>query len=154
MNAKELIDSLELSPHPEGGYYRRIYSSQENHSEGRKLISSIHYLLEGEGFSAFHSLDSTELWFFHSGEPINIYQIAPNGELKISTLSCNLKDNLQLVIEPNTWFAADIPSMKGYSLVSCTVVPEFSFNHFQLAKREDLIKEYPQHKAIITRLTR
>lgn len=154
MNAKEIIDSLELSPHPEGGYYRRIYTSQENHSEGRKLISSIHYLLEGEEFSVFHSLDSTELWFFHSGEPINIYEIKPNGELEISTLSSDLKDKFQLVIEPNTWFAADMPSKRGYSLVSCTVVPEFSFNHFQLANRENLIKEFPKHKEIIKRLTK
>ncbi|MDD4001322.1 MAG: cupin domain-containing protein, partial [Bacteroidales bacterium] len=61
--------------------------------------------------------------------------------------------NFQLAIEPNTWFAAEIPSKKGFSLVSCAVSPEFSFNNFELAKREELLKEYPQYQSIINKLT-
>ncbi|MDD2191285.1 MAG: cupin domain-containing protein [Bacteroidales bacterium] len=154
MEAKEIIKELGLSPHPEGGYYRRLFSSDKQTIEGKGLISSIYYLLEGEDFSAFHRLSSVELWFFHIGEPINIYILNNHGKLETHTLSSDLNDSFQLVVKPNTWFAAEIPSKKGFSLVSCAVSPMFSFNNFYLANKEELINYYPEHQSIINRLTR
>lgn len=75
-------------------------------------------------------------------------------KLEIHSLSSQVKDNFQLAIEPNTWFAAEIPSKKGFSLLSCAVSPEFSFNNFELAKKKELIKKYPQYQSIISKLTR
>ena len=154
MEAKEIINNLGLIPHPEGGYYKREFCSENKSIDDKYLMSSIHYLLEKEDFSAFHRLSSVEVWFFHIGEPINIYILNKQGKLETHSLSSQINDNFQLAIEPNTWFAAEIPSKKGFSLVSCAVSPEFSFNNFELAKREELIKEYPQYQSIINRLTR
>jgi len=154
MESKAIIDNLGLLPHPEGGYYKRMFCSENKSIDGKYLMSSIYYLLEKEDFSAFHRLNSVEVWFFHIGEPINIYILNKEGELEIHSLSSQIKDNFQLAIEPNTWFAAEIPSKKGYSLLSCAVSPEFSFNDFELGNKEKLIKEYPQYQSIITKLTR
>lgn len=154
MESKEIIDNLGLLPHPEGGYYKREFCSENKSIYGKYLMSSIYYLLEKEDFSAFHRLSSVEVWFFHVGEPINIYIFNKEGKLEIHSLSSKITDNFQLAIEPNTWFAAEIPSKKGFSLVSCAVSPEFSFNNFELANKEELIKEYPQYQSIINRLTR
>jgi predicted cupin superfamily sugar epimerase len=41
------------------------------------------------------------------------------------------------------WFAAHIPSATGYSLVSCVVAPGFDFADFELAKKDELLKMYP-----------
>lgn len=154
MEPKEIINYLGLIPHPEGGYYKRMFCSENKSIDGKYLMSSIYYLLEEEDFSAFHRLSSVEVWLFHIGEPINIYILNKEGELEIHSLSSQINDNFQLAIEPNTWFAAEIPSKKGFSLVSCAVSPEFSFNNFELANKEELIKKYPQYQSIINRLTR
>ena len=154
MEAKEIINNLGLLPHPEGGYYKRVFCSENKYIDGKYLMSSIYYLLEKEDFSAFHRLNSVEVWFFHIGEPINIYILSKEGKLEIHSLSSQINDNFQLAIEPDTWFAAEIPSKKGYSLVSCAVSPEFSFNNFELANKEELLKEYPQYQSIINKLTR
>lgn len=154
MEAKEIIKELGLSPHPEGGYYKRMFSYDKQTIDRKGIISSIYYLLEGNDFSAFHRLSSVELWFFHLGEPINIYILNNQGKLETHTLSSNLNDSFQFVVEPNTWFAAEIPSKKGFSLVSCAVSPMFSFNDFELANKEELIKYYPEYQSIINRLTR
>jgi uncharacterized protein len=77
-----------------------------------------------------------------------------DGRIETHSLSSQIGDKFQLAIEPNTWFAVDIPSKKDFSLLSCVVSPEFSFSNFELAKREDLLEEFPQHKSIISRLTR
>lgn len=154
MEAKEVIDNLGLVPHPEGGFFKRVFCSENKSGDGKYLMSSIYYLLEKDDFSAFHRLCSVEVWFFHIGEPINIYLLNKNGKLETHSLSSQIGDKFQLAIEPDTWFAADIPSKKGFSLLSCAVSPEFSFTNFELAKREDLIEKFPQHKSIINRLTR
>lgn len=36
----------------------------------------------------------------------------------------------------------------------CTVAPGFDFEDFEMAKREELAAEYPQHREIIQKLTR
>ena len=154
MEAKEVIDYLGLVPHLEGGFFKRVFCSENKSEDDNFLMSSIYYLLEKDDFSAFHRLGSVEVWFFHIGEPINIYLLNNDGRIETHSLSSQIGDKFQLSIEPNTWFAADIPSKKDFSLLSCVVSPEFSFSNFELAKREDLLEEFPQHKSIISRLTR
>ncbi|MEQ8386917.1 MAG: hypothetical protein RH949_31630 [Coleofasciculus sp. A1-SPW-01] len=39
------------------------------------------------------------------------------------------------------------------SLVGCTVAPGFDFNDFELGKREELIKRYPQNQSLIEKMT-
>ena len=44
--ALELISSLDLSPHPEGGHYKRVYESTKQVMENgvlRPAITSIHF---------------------------------------------------------------------------------------------------------------
>ena len=66
-----LIASLDLSPHPEGGWYRRTWVAAAEHGE-RPRGSAIYYLLlEGE-VSAPHRIDATELWHFYAGDPLEL----------------------------------------------------------------------------------
>ncbi|MEG2069905.1 MAG: cupin domain-containing protein [Bacteroidales bacterium] len=150
MTAAQLIRTLQLIPHPEGGYFRQLYGNEPN-QEKEKSVSTIYYLLENEQFSAFHRLSNIEIWYFHAGEPIFLYVIDEWGELIIHTLS--LEGECQVVIYPNQWFAADIPSKKGFTLVGCAVVPAFTFDHFELADSQQLIQKFPQHQSLIMRLT-
>jgi predicted cupin superfamily sugar epimerase len=62
--------------------------------------------------------------------------------------------SLQAVIPPNTWFAAEIPSATGFALVSCAVAPGFDFAEFEMAKKNELMALYPQHKELLGRLCR
>ncbi len=150
MNAKEYIQKLGLTPHPEGGWYRQVYGNDQN---GEKQISTIYYMLCDEDFSAFHRLHNmVEIWYYHAGDPLDIYVISPDGELTVHHLSAN--SEMQVVIEPEQWFAAALPGKKGFSLVGCAVVPAFTFGNFELAKKEELLSAYPQHKALIERMCR
>ena len=150
MNYKHYIEELCLMPHPEGGYYRQVFGNDEN---GEKQISTIYYMLCDNDFSAFHRLHGmTEIWYYHAGECLDIYVIDANGELVIHHLSAD--DEMQVVIEQEQWFAAELPGKKGFSLVGCAVAPAFKFENFELAKKDDLLREFPQHRATIERLCR
>lgn len=159
MTAKDIIDKLQLKPHPEGGFYSETYRSAEritnNYGNKRSVCTAIYYMLEKEDRSHFHRIKSDELWFFHAGEPLEIVMLQ-NGEIKTILLGNNIQNGEvpQAIIPANTWFAAKIKNGKGFSLVSCTVAPGFDFEDFELAKRDDLIQQYPNLKKIIEEFTR
>lgn len=142
---QSIIERLHLEPHPEGGYYRQLYG---NDDAGKKDISTIYYMLTDNDKSAFHRLHNvTEIWYYHEGGPLNIYVIDTDGKLKVHNLSP--EGEMQVVILPEQWFAAEIPSKKGYCLVGCAVAPAFSFENFELGDKDTLIRQFPQHSELI-----
>ena len=95
MDATEYIHKLGLVPHPEGGYYRQLFGNDET---GEKPVSTIYYMLTANDMSAFHRLHNmVEIWYFHAGEPLNIYVIDPDGTLAVHRLS--EQDEMQVVIQ-------------------------------------------------------
>jgi predicted cupin superfamily sugar epimerase len=157
--AQYWIDHLNLQPHPEGGYYKEVFRSvnevMRNGSEVvKQACTSIYYLLEGKDFSGFHRLASDELWYFHKGAPLHIHVIDNDGIHNAIELSDSNTGNLQAVIPPNTWFAAEILPGTGFALVSCAVAPGFDFAEFEMAKKDELLSQYPQHESLLQRLCR
>ena len=155
--AQQWIDRLEMQPHPEGGYYKETYRSAGNITEsGRSYSTAIYYLLLEEAFSAFHRIRSDELWHFYAGETLEVAVLYPDGSLKIHRLGAHweMGDRFQLVVPANHWFASRMADPTTYALVGCTVSPGFDFRDFEMAEREDLLKEFPQHQRVIQQLTR
>jgi predicted cupin superfamily sugar epimerase len=154
LNAQDRVKTLNLIPHPEGGYYQRIYSGHPLPNSTLATATAIHYLLEANDFSAWHRIKQDELWFFHEGSTLMVRQIKPNGELIETPLSP--QHNLSLLVPANTWFCAELYSAKpeDYSLVSCVVSPGFRFEDFELANAEQLIRDFPQYAELINRLCR
>ncbi|MDP6709683.1 MAG: cupin domain-containing protein, partial [Alphaproteobacteria bacterium] len=63
---REIIASLELAPHPEGGHFREIYRRPAAAGE-RSTMTSIYYLLAPGEQSAWHRLSGAdELWYHHA----------------------------------------------------------------------------------------
>ena len=62
--------------------------------------------------------------------------------------------NFKATVTKGTWFASESVGKLGYGLCGCSVSPGFDFEDFEMAERYQLIELYPQHKEIITRLTR
>jgi predicted cupin superfamily sugar epimerase len=61
---------------------------------------------------------------------------------------------LYTVVPAGTWFGATVAADDGYALVGCTTAPAFDVADFELADRAVLTDTYPQHQALIERLTR
>lgn len=163
-NVDAIIQQLNLSPHPEGGYFRETYRSDETIAAGhlpnryngdRAFSTAIYFLLKGDQFSAFHRLKSDEGWHFYRGSSLTIYCIAPDGSRTDITLGNDIEngETPQAVIKKGTWFAAAVNDTSPYTLVGCTVVPGFDFSDFEMGEREELIKEFPQHAKLIGKLT-
>lgn len=161
MDARLLIDKLALQPHPEGGYYRETYRSKESSSlagfDGQRNFSTaIYFMLTSENFSAFHRIKSDEVWHFYTGSPLYVHVIDKNGKYTRHTVGLNLSDGAvpQLVVKAGDWFGSSVVEKNSYSFVGCTVAPGFDFRDFEMANREALVREFPQHAEVIESLTR
>lgn len=159
------IRKLNLVRHPEGGYYREVYRSAEEISEealssrydGPRVFSTaIYYLLSGDEVSFFHRVKSDEIWHFYQGSYLSLYVISPAGKLSEIRLGRNFEAGqvFQAVVPAGHWFGAAVGESNSFSLVGCTVAPGFDFRDFELGQRKELLALYPQHQAIIKKLTR
>lgn len=161
IDAKTIISKFGLERHPEGGWYKRTYTSKVMRegfaNQGlRPVCTAIYYLLYAKDFSAFHRLQADEMWHFYYGNSLTLYHFDPVGNLHSQVLGNAIIDPhacYQFNIPANEWFAAETNGTEGFSLVGCTVAPGFTFEDFELADRQALIDQYPEHSAIITRLT-
>jgi predicted cupin superfamily sugar epimerase len=157
LNAEYWIAHLNLQPHPEGGFYKEVFRSAivvSRSSAIKQACTSIYYLLEGKDYSGFHRLKSDEIWYFHKGVTLYIHAINEDGDYTMYELSDSNSGHLSVVIEAGIWFAAEIPSGKDFTLVSCAVAPGFEFAEFEMAEQEALSKQYPQHAELLKRLCR
>ena len=152
---QKIINQLGVKPHPEGGFYKETYRSNDLCLEGtRNLKTVIYFLLRSEDVSHFHRIKSDEMWYYHAGSPLIVHSIDEEGKLKQQKLGVNFeKDEVpQYLVPKNTIFGSSVLDENSYSLVSCSVAPGFDFNDFELFKQHDLIKKYPEHVDIITKL--
>jgi hypothetical protein len=128
--ADAIIAALELSPHPEGGWYRETYRSPAPPGE-RGAATAIYYLLRAGERSHWHRVDAIEIWHWYAGAPL---------ELRIGREKVTLGGDLaagerpQAVVPPFAWQAAR--SLGDWTLVGCTVSPAFDFAGFELAPKD------------------
>jgi hypothetical protein len=112
-------------------------------------------MLDKEQVSHFHKLQSDEIWHFYEGSSLIIHLINEAGNYSSQKLGRNLDEGevLQFVIPKFSWFAAEVNDKKSFSLIGCTVAPGFDFADFELAKREELIKQFPLLKKVVEQFT-
>jgi len=160
-----IIQQLELKPHPEGGFYKEMYKSDDFVDETclpgkfnakRRFCTSIYYLLSAGDFSAFHRIKSDELWHYYAGGNIILHLLdIENGYQKKMLRNQLTSDGLfQVIVPANTWFAAEVLEGDHFSLAGCTVSPGFDFDDFELADKTKLQQEFPTHADLIDRLCR
>lgn len=160
--AAELITGLNLTRHPEGGWYRETYRSNGTvpgtllpgrPAGNRSFCTAIYFLLERGDISALHRIKSDELWHFHAGAALTVHVITPGGEYSPLRLGRDMAagESFQAVVPAGCWFGAETDG--AFSLVGCTVAPGFDFADFTMGERDDLLRHYPAHAGMIRRLT-
>lgn len=161
MNAEQFITSLDLMPHPEGGYFKEVYRATgtieqsalpAEFSGARNYATSIYFLLKQGQKSSFHKINQDEGWFYQAGSSLTLHMISPDGLYSSVEIGQNiaLGQHLQFFVPAGYYFAAE--SQGEFSLVACTVAPGFDFADFVMPDADALVAEFPQHQAIIERL--
>ena len=131
MTADDIIATLGLERHPEGGWYRQTWVARNG---PRPSGTCIYFLLKGDERSHWHKVDAAEIWHYYAGAPL-VLSIAKDehGPVKDLTLGPDIAEGQlpQQIVPPDHWQKAR--STGDYTLVGCTVSPGFEFDHFTLA---------------------
>ncbi|MEL7256518.1 MAG: cupin domain-containing protein [Pseudomonadota bacterium] len=133
MNAQQIITSLKLAPHPEGGFFRETWRAE---GAGRAVGTAIYFLLRGEDENRWHKVDAAEIWHFYAGAPLILSMSETDeGPAVDHVLGADFtkSEQPQLIVPPDHWQMAR--STGDYTLVGCTVSPGFEFEHFTLAPK-------------------
>lgn len=126
----ELTQSLNLTPHPEGGRYRELFRSA--------AITTIAFLLPAGAKSRWHRVTSDEIWHFYEGDPLVLWTIAGP---RLTRTVLGTDDQRMYPVEAGAWQAAE--ALGRYAYVGCDVAPAFVFSNFTLLadRPEDEVKQ-------------
>lgn len=144
---KDIIDKLDLSPHPEGGFYKEVYRSAEDvkraDGESRNAGTAIYFLLPAQICTNWHRVASDELWHFYEGDRLVLEIIDAEGNFSQLPLGNKLAADCsyQQLVAQNCWQRAYSTGI--YTLVGCTVSPGFEFEDFEMKEPEELADDYP-----------
>jgi len=134
LSAEEIVNLLDLAPHPEGGFYRETFRDP-NAPGGRAASTAIYFLLPGGAPSRWHRVDAAEGWHYYAGAPLEL-MIEQNGMRWSQTIGVDLYsgERPQGIVPAGAWQAAR--SLGSWTLVGCTVAPGFEFAHFEVIEGE------------------
>ena len=153
-----LVKTLELIPHPEGGFFRETHRSGatpmasrgKTDSSGdlvkvsvgnRNTMTSIYYLIED--YQGLVCNKSDHVHYFHYGCTVLYHIVNPTtGEYYVERLGSNLSkgDKPQVVVPGNYFKAATLEKTKefDFALLGEGVGPGFDFRDFEFVPKEKL----------------
>jgi len=134
--AVELVHTLGMRPHPEGGRYVEVFRSAHrvqvlDRKVERAALTTIYFLLAAGELSRWHRVMSDEVWHYHEGDPIELLLFDDRAlrRLQLGPVASDTRPTL--AVPAGTWQAARTTG--DYTLVACTVGPGFEFPDFSLA---------------------
>ncbi|MFC4140127.1 MULTISPECIES: cupin domain-containing protein [unclassified Microbacterium] len=129
-------ERLDLAPHPEGGWFRRTWTSPlavDTPNGARPAGTCIHYLLQPDERSAWHVVTSDELWLWHGPGRLELSLGGDGAEPGEATpIVLGPGEAAQVLVPAGVWQAAR-PLDDAEVLVSCFVSPGFDFADWRLA---------------------
>jgi predicted cupin superfamily sugar epimerase len=143
--AAELITTLGLQPHPEGGHYAEVFRSAVpvQTADGRPprlALTTIDFLLQPGEFSAWHRVASDEVWHLLEGPALRLWLMAPDFS------ACHHVDLGGVAaarrprhVVPAGWWQAAEP-VDGFAYVGATVGPGFDFADFSFGRDDAALR--------------
>lgn len=143
MTIPATASALGLEAHPEGGWFKRTYTSPLAVSTAggeRPAVTLIHYLLVPGEESAWHVVSSDEMWLWHGPGALELRlggsgdQPGANNDVRAVTLGPDIAAGhvQQLLVPAGVWQSAVLVGDKE-ALMSCMVSPGFDFADWRLA---------------------
>ena len=131
--AEDVIATLGLVPHPDGGHYLETFRGARA-TGGRGVFTAIYYLLRHGETSAWHRLkDAAEVWHHYAGASLELSVSADGHRVSTFLLGSALSrgERPQALVPAGAWQSAR--SCGDWTLAGCTVAPAFEFEAFELA---------------------
>ncbi|MBP9145712.1 MAG: cupin domain-containing protein [Thermoanaerobaculia bacterium] len=146
--AARLISELEMRPHPEGGYFAELFRSPRAvdplDGRGRRsALTGIWFLMLAGQRSAWHVVDSDEIWLHFEGADVRLWTFdAATGALTaaiLGPLAGGKRGSApQRIVPAGLWQAAE--PLGDFSLTGACVGPGFDFADFRMLADEPVAR--------------
>ena len=142
--AVDWVSRLGLERHPEGGWFRRIYTAVPtlDTAHGRRAVAtSIYYLLDREQpLGRLHRNRSDILHYFLDGGPLEYLLLDQSGVLRRERLGPGQKF---LLVAGGCWKASHLVDGAGHALIAEVVTPGFDYADHEFAQAAAMQTQYP-----------
>jgi predicted cupin superfamily sugar epimerase len=155
---KALIDYFHFTPLPaEGTLFASTWRSSQEFPDGSPVGTAMigMYCNDPLSQSSFHRLPVDETWHFYGGDPLRLVLLSQDGSSQEVMLGSDVfkGEQIQFTVKAGIWQAGQIIEGGSYSLFGCTLAPGFTGLMYEGGLREILLKNYPDRKVDILRLT-
>lgn len=168
LTPEKIIETLGLEPLPiEGGLFRQTYVSSESikrdylpdrYVTDKPFGTAIYYLLTSDpnSFSALHKLPTDEIWHFYLGDPVELFEMHPDGSSRRLLLGQDIMNGqmVQHVVPAGVWQGSRVIGGGEFALLGTTMAPGYTLEDYVGGERKYLINMYPEEKGLIKELTR
>ncbi|GDY28510.1 cupin domain-containing protein [Gandjariella thermophila] len=142
---QDIIDDLRLEPLAVcNGYFRETWRDEH--------ATVIYWLLPESHRAALHAAAHPEVFTYHSGSPLRITLLHPEGRVEEVFLGPDLEAGHRphIVVPAGVWQAAHTTG--DHTLSSVIVAPPFTPDIVTLADADALSARYPEHADTIRAL--
>ena len=156
LSADDVIELLGLVPlEKEGGLVLETWKSRTMTAEGQTAGTAIFYLLRGDAYSHLHRLQGDEMYHFYLGDPVELLELLPDGNMKKTILGHDIlhREKLQHLVPAGNWQGSRLIEGGEWALLGTTMCPGYSPAGYEHGDAESLIRKYPAAEAQILRLT-
>ena len=143
MKASELIKKYLMDRHPENGAFieKHYVSDQPGRADSGSIL---YYVAPGEK-TEFHRIDCDEYWCHNAGADLEIWSFTPEGTLRKQILGTSGHAEPFVFFRRGEIFASRLPeSSPDGALVTCITVPRFTYEGFEILKKEEMLALYPE----------
>ncbi|OWM77332.1 uncharacterized protein LOC116188493 [Punica granatum] len=143
----KLVEKLNLTPHPEGGFYSETFRDNSiilstsqlppEYKVDRPVSTSIYFLVPSGSVSLIHRIPMAETWHFYVGEPLTVFELNDkDGTVKLTCIGPDIEKGQQpqYTVPSYVWFGS-FPT-KDYSISSDGAViksaPRDAEKHYSL----------------------
>ncbi len=170
LTTQEIIEKLDLVPHPsEGGYLKIVHNDTVtipnsvlpdlvDVEEERTICDAIYYLIDNDNHSELHRTAGNMLYHFYYGDAVEMLLLHPEGttprtERIIFGNDIAAGQQPMKLIPGGSWMGIQVVNPGKLALMGVTMSPGFNPSDYTMGQRAELLAQYPEEKELITTLT-
>ncbi len=148
-----VIDTLSLSPNPQGGWFRHLPDEMAGSGLGPHVVN---YLLAVDSpIAFFHRVSVDSMYYFHQGCPLVVLTISLDGVLGRTLLGSDLDEGhqFQCAVAAGWWRAFELTS-GPWALMSAAIASSSSPAHQECATTALFQREVPHLRMEVERFVK
>ncbi len=123
-------------------------NNYEQEGEERAASGIAYYYFKPHTPTLFHIIDCDEYWVYQAGSDLEVWDISPEGELKVKKLGLSEDAEPSLFFKQGSAFASRPASMSDEgTFTSVITVPRYSEDGIRTLTEEEVLELCPDAKA-------